>query len=433
MARALILTILVAAALLLAPQRTLAQNALTAPRLAVSQVGGTVENVTVETYGVTTVAVVKHYLALHKGSRLDQASVDRDFDNLVRLGGFKTRLIIEPGDSPHDASLHWIVMAKWLKPTEHPFYADQPLSAPIQGVGFILTAPALDSKGTNISGYTQLSRRANLARVLFTVPTHVNAASGRDSQVIVDAFGGKGVFRASQPLAINIYSWTAGAEAVYLTRGGDGTELEFGVRQQHSTTAQSSGIVAPSLYDTFDAPARNTVLEAGLTHPCLISPTKWHPPFCTLQYRLEALDGIGAFGSTSEYQVYIGDVAQYTAIGESTLALHVNAARSGGVLPESFLVCATLRGYPKSFCGTDAESLTAEFRIGDAPAHALRFVVFTETGASRVRGGDQSFAPPAFQWHPDSGIGVIYRLVRVDLAYGQQGGRLTFELVGQTY
>jgi hypothetical protein len=425
--------LLLGAALLLVPCRAAAQALTGPPQLSASQRGATVEDVTIETYGVTKPSVVRRYLSLHEGSILEQPSVDRDYDNLLRLGGYRPRVTIEPGASPHGVKLHWIVMAKWLKPTDHPFYADQPLSAPIQGVGFIVTSQALDSRGTNVSAYTQLSRRANLARVLFTIPTHVDPVSGRDRQIIVDGFGGKGVFRASQPLAINIFSWTAGFEAVYLARGGDGTQFELGMRQQHTSTAESSGIVAPSLYDTYYNPARNTVLEAGLSHPCLISPAKWHPPYCSLQYRLEVLDGIGTFGSTSEYQEYIGDVANYTSIGSSTLALHANSARTGGVLPQSFLVCATLRGYPKSFCGTDAQSVTAEFRIADAQPRSIRFVVFTETGASRVRGGTQSFAPPAFQWHPDSGVGVIYRLLRVDLAYGQQGGRLTFELVGQTF
>jgi hypothetical protein len=425
--------LLLGVATLLAPRPAGAQALNTPPKLSDAQRGATIEAVDIETYGVTKPSVVRRYLSLHQGSILQQAGLNRDFDNLARLADYRTRVKVEPGASPHQVKLHWIVMAKWLKPTDHPFYADQPLSAPIQGVGFIVTSQSLDTRGTNVSAYTQLSRRANLARVLFTIPTHVDPDSGRDRQVILDGFGGRGVFRASQPLAINIYSWTSGFEAVYLARGGDGTQFEIGARQQHSSTAESSGIVAPSLYDTYYMPARNTVLEAGLSHPCLISPAKWHPPYCSIQYRLEALDGIGTFASTSEYQEYIGDVANYTSIGSSTLALHANAARTGGVLPQSFLVCATLRGYPKSFCGTDAESLTAEFRIADANARSLRFVVFTETGASRVRGGTQAFAPPDFQWHPDSGIGVIYRLVRIDLAYGQQGGRLTFELVGQTF
>jgi hypothetical protein len=422
-------------AMLLAPCPVAAETPAGPPQVSASERGATIEDVTIKTYGVTKPSVVRRYLSLHEGSILEQSGVDRDYDNLLRLGGYRPRATIEPGASPHGVKLHWIVMAKWLKPTDHPFYADQPLSAPIQGVGFIVTAQSLDSRGTNISAYTQLSRRANLARVLFTIPTRVDPDSGRDRQVILDAFGGRGVFRASQPLAINIYSWTSGFEAVYLARGGDGTEFEIGARQQHSSTAESSGIVAPSLYDTYYAPARNTVLEAGLSHPCLVSPVKWHPPYCSVQYRLEVLDGIGTFDSTSTYQEYIGDVGNYTSIGTSTLVLHASAARTGGVLPQSFFVCATLRGYPKSFCGTDAESVTAEFRIADVGAqkHDLRFVVFTETGASRIRGGTQAFAPPNFQWHPDSGIGVIYRLLRVDLAYGQQGGRLTFELVGQTY
>lgn len=322
--------LLLGAAMLLAPSRVTAQVP-GPPQLSASESGATIEAVTIQVYGVTKPSVVRRYLALHEGSILEQAQLNRDFDNLKRLPDYRPRVTIEAGASAHSVKLHWIVMAKWLKPTDHPFYADTPLSAPIQGVGFIVTSQSLDSRGTNISAYTQLSRRANLVRVLFTVPTRVDPVSGRDRQLIVDGFGGKGVFRASQPLAINIYSWTSGFEAVYLARGGDGTQFEIGARQQHSSTAESSGIVAPSLYDTYYAPARNTVLEAGLSHPCLVSPTKWRPPYCSVQYRIEALDGIGAFASTSTYQEYIGDVGNYTSIGSSTLVLHASAARTGGV------------------------------------------------------------------------------------------------------
>ena len=262
--------LLLAAVLLLAPCRAATQALTGPPQLSASERGATVEDVTIKTYDVTKPSVVRRYLSVHEGSVLEQAGVDRDYDNLLRLGGYRPRVTIEPGDSPHGVKLHWIVMAKWLKPTDHPFYADQPLSAPIQGVGFIVTSQSLDSRGTNISAYTQLSRRANLARVLFTVPTHVDPVSGRDRQVIVDGFGGKGVFRASQPLAINIYSWTAGFEAVYLARGGDGTQFELApgssIRPPRNLPESWSG---SSLYDTYYAPARNTVLEAGLSHPCL--------------------------------------------------------------------------------------------------------------------------------------------------------------------
>jgi hypothetical protein len=93
-----------------------------------------------------------------------------------------------------------------------------------------------------------------------------------------------------------------------------------------------------------------------------------------------------------------------------------------------------LRAYPKAFCGTDAQAATAEFRLNDALPQIFKFAFFTETASSRVRGGTQPFALPTFQWHADSGVGVIFRnYIRIDLAYGSVGGRLSVALQGQTY
>jgi hypothetical protein len=420
------------AALFLLPWCTRAQSSVP-PLISPAQVGATVEDVSVETYGVVKPQTVRRYLSIHRGDRLDQAAVDRDFANLAKLGAYRTRLHIRSGRTAGSVRLRWIVMSKWLKPTTHPYYGDTPLSAPIQGVGFILTGPSMDQHGTNFSAYTQLSRRANLARLLFTSPLNVNPDNGQTSSLVVDEFGGRGDFRASEPKAINVYSWTTGQEALLLSQGTNGTQVEGGFRLSRSTDELSSGIVAPSLYNTSMAPARTTGLVAGVTHACTTSAYRWYPPFCNAQYRFQVTDGIGGFGSTSRYRSISGDVARYFPVGDSTLALHATAARTAGVLPDSFLVCATVRGYPKSFCGTDAQGMTAEFRIDDAQTHPLEFVLFTETASSRVRAGDQPQALPYFTWHPDSGVGVMYHLVRIDLAYGKAGGRLTFELKGQTF
>jgi len=78
--------------------------------------------------------------------------------------------------------------------------------------------------------------------------------------------------------------------------------------------------------------------------------------------------------------------------------------------------------------------LTAEYRVNDRRAPKVELVMFTETAASRVRGGDQRWAFPSYQWHAGSGIGIVYRgIVRLDLAYGSQGGRLWFGLRGATF
>jgi hypothetical protein len=268
-------------------------------------------------------------------------------------------------------------------------------------------------------------------------PVHVtdrNPAKGSETDVIVDTFGGRGVFRASQPLAINIYSWNTGAEAALLHSATNGNQFEVGVRETRSTTAQSTGIVSPDVFQTSKSPAHITVLEMGYSHACPVPSSQWYPPYCHTQYRFEAFDALGWFGSTSEYQSYLADVAQYVAVGKSTLVLHGAESRTGGVVPDSFLVCAYVRAFPKAFCGTDAQQATAEFRLNDALPQVFKFAFFTETASSRVRGGTQAFALPTFQWHADSGVGIIFRdYIRVDIAYGSAGGRLSFALQGQTY
>lgn len=404
-----------------------------APQIPSIWLGKVVEDVSIKTYGVTKPQTIRHYLSIRRGDRLEQSAVNRDYANLRSLGAYLVRIEVLPGSVPDMVDVHWIINARWIKPTAHPFYSDAPLSAPIQGVGWILTSPQWDTRGTNFSTYTQLSRRANLARLLYNEPLSLNPERGIKTSLVVDAFGGKGVFRASEPLAINVYSWTAGEEALWLRQATNGTQIEGGVRVTHSSDELSSNLVAPSLYPTSVAWARTTQLVAGTSHSCTLGANYWYPPFCEGQYRFSVTDGIGGLAATSRYQVYSADVARYVAIGSSTLAMHATAVRSGGIIPDSFLVCSVVRGYPKPFCGTDAEGGTAELRINDAKRKPLEFVLFTEDAASRVR---QALSPnilPYFTWHPDSGVGFIYHLLRIDLAFGQAGSRLTFELKGQTF
>ena len=428
------LAVVLVAMLLAAFAQASAQERKEIARVEESQAGATIQSVTIETYGVVKPELVQKYLSLKQGDELEQAGVNRDFDNLETLGDFIPRLQIDEGSEPHSVTLHWIVMFKWLSLTKHPFYSDAPLVAPIQGVGFIVTSPPVNKHGANISSYTQLSRRANLVRILYTEPVHINPVKGRESDFSVNVFGGRGVYRESMPEAINIYSWNTGAETTYLVHGTNGNQLELGARDTRSSTAQGTSIVAPSLYLTNEHPARNLLLEGAYSHGCLEPPTKWYPPYCKLQYRFQVGDSIGGLGSTSEYQSFIGSAARYFNVGTSTLALNAAVARTGGVVPDSFLVCTTgVRGFPKQFCGTDATTLQAEYRIADAVRGPLHFVLFTETAASRVRGSTSPFAPSTYTWHPDSGIALIFHGVRFDLAYGPDGGRFSFELQGQTF
>ncbi len=206
---------------------------------------------------------------------------------------------------------------------------------------------------------------------------------------------------------------------------------ELGERRK--TSAKPTYILAPSLYDAFHQPARNTRLEAGASHRCPAPPTQWYPPHCYLQYRVEAFDSVGGLGATTEYRSIFADAAQYTRVGASTLVFHGAIDRSGGVLATSGLLCAHTFGYAKATCGTDANLVQAEFRNADGRPGPLKFIVFTETAASRIRGGDQPFSPSSFAWRADSGVGVSYRGCRFDLAYGNQGDRITYEVLGQLF
>lgn len=406
------------------------------PRIDVSQAGAVIDDVSIQTYGVIRPNAVRRYLSLHRGDVLTQGGVERDYNNLLRLAALIPRLEIAPGATQRSVRLHWIVMAKWIQATSHSFYTNQPLAAPLQnalGPGFVLTSAQVNERGANFSAIGQVGPPTYLARLLYTNPEHVNATEGRQSDLVGEVFAGRGFYRESQPIVANVYSWNTGLEALYWVHGAAGTQFFLGARIERSTTALSTGIQAPSLFQTSRRPAQNSVLEIFYSHACPSAPTQWYPPFCSTQYRLSVLDSIDLIANTSNYQLYTADISHYIPIRASTLAVHANVARSGGVLPDSSLVCGGTRAYPRPFCGTDAQTLQAEFRIADRVATQLHFVVFTETSASRVRGGSQMFALPAFQWHADSGAGVIYRGVRVNVAKGSEGLRVTFELQGQSY
>jgi hypothetical protein len=403
------------------------------PQVEAGDVGATIADVSIETYGATSADVAMRYLALHKGDVVTESAILRDYTNLTMLAGLRTRLTIrhEPGSG--GVSLHWIVLGPAFAPTDHPFYGDQPLSIPIEGFGTVLTSPPLDKNDANVSLVTQVALRAQLARIVYTQPLWVHAATGREGDLIIDSYGARGVFRASEPVTQDVYSWVEGDEALYLVRGTNGTQVEFGFRTTRSTSAKPTYIVAPSLIDTYDNAVRDTALEAGLSHTCPIAPTRWYPPNCYVQYRVEAFDDIGGLGANSEYRSIFADVAHYTRIGSSTFVVHGALTRTGGVLPTSFLACVYTFGYAKATCGTDTDLVQSEFRIADARPGPLKFILFTETAASRIRGGDQIFAPGTFQWRADSGVGLQYRGFRFNVASGSDGGRITYEVQGQLF
>ncbi len=117
--------------------------------------------VTVETYGEVKEDAVWRYLSLRRGARLDQAAVDHDYDNLVKLGGYRVRLAVTRGSSANTMTLHWMVMSPWFKLTAHPLYEEAPLSDPTRGVGFVVTSPQLSKSGGNVAFVTSRNRWAH--------------------------------------------------------------------------------------------------------------------------------------------------------------------------------------------------------------------------------------------------------------------------------
>jgi hypothetical protein len=403
------------------------------PAVAAADEGAKVDDVSIEAYGVTNARVAMRYLTLRKGDVVTQSAILRDYTNLSRLAGLRTRLEIRHKIESGGVTLHWIVLGPAFEPTDHPFYGDQPLSIPIEGFGTVLTSRPLDGDGSNLSLLTQVALRAQLARILYTKPLWVNAATGREGDLILNTYGARGVFRESEPRTEDIYSWVSGDEILYLDRGTNGTQVEAGFRTTRSTSAKPTFIAAPSLIDTYDDAVRTTTIELGLSHTCPIAPTRWYPPNCYVQYRVEGFDNVGGLGADTEYRAVLADVAQYNRVGSSTFVVHGAVNRTGGVLPTSFLLCAYTFGYAKATCGTDTNLVQTEFRIADARPGPFKFILFTETASSRIRGGNEPFAPSTYQWRADSGVGLQYRGFRFNIASGNQGGRITYEVQGQLF
>ena len=400
------------------------------PQVPASDVGSPIDDVVIEDYGITTPEIAKRYLSLHKRDTLTADGVERDYVNLERLADLRTRLRIERNPDG-GVTLHWIVLGKWFEITDHPYYGDQPLTIPIGGLGTVVTSRPLDPSGTTLSSYSQIALRAKLARIVVTRPLWIDAAHGREGDVIVNELGADGDFRVDKPISQEIHSWVQGPEVLYLDRGTNGTQFEFGARSDRATSTDPTYITAPSVLDTYDTPARTTTLEAGLSHQCPLP--RLYPPHCYLQYRVEAFDSIGGLGANSIWHSGFADLAQYNRIGASTLVFHASINRSGGTVPTSNLPCANTWSYAKPICGTDTNLLEAELRLADARPGIVKAILFADTAAARTRGGDQSFVPSAFFWRGSEGVGVTYRTFRVNLAYGTSGGRLTVEVVGQLY
>ena len=399
-----------------------------------AQIGSVIQDVSIDAHGATSPSVVAQYLTMRAGGTLTRTGIDRDYANLVHVAGFNPALSVTDGDEPNTVRLHWNVTSKIIAPTYHPFYSDKPLTAPFQGIGFVATSPAMDRRGTNFSAFSQLARRADLFSGLFTVPLHVNAAASKESDLIVAYSAGKGVYRQIVPPNKNVFSWANTFAVDYWLHNANDTQFEAGLHYVRTTSQLPSGLESPFLYNASKSPSHNVLVEAGLLHGCVNAAARWYPPYCSFQYRVEMLDGIGGFGATSKFETLVGGAARYYRAGNSAIALQGTIARSGGVLPDSFVTCAGARAYPKAFCGTDAQLVQVEYRINDTLPQKVKFILFFDDAASRIRGEILPQPTSQFQWHDDFGLGVSYKsLIRIDVAYNRTGGRITFALQGQTF
>lgn len=160
--------------------------------------------------------------------------------------------------------------------------------------------------------------------------------------------------------------------------------MRFGIklRQEHATSVYPSGIMSSAVFAINGRSAKAFLVIAGLSHYCagLVSS-------CPAQFRLQFTDGTGAFGSSSEFQMYVVDASRYLSLNRATtLALRAATTRTGGVVPEQDLPqLDDLRGFRKPFYGTDDEVFQAELRLNDMRPRSIGVVLFTETGAYRFR------------------------------------------------
>jgi outer membrane protein assembly factor BamA len=70
------------------------------PQVAIVERGAKIAAVSIETYGVVKTEEVQRYLSLRQGDMLEQSAVDRDYNNLTRLAGWRARLMVERDPLP---------------------------------------------------------------------------------------------------------------------------------------------------------------------------------------------------------------------------------------------------------------------------------------------------------------------------------------------
>jgi hypothetical protein len=394
-----------------------ASKARAQPAIPPNMVGATIEEVRVDVKGVADKYAVMRYLTAREGMKLQPALIEEDYRRLVDLGYYRVGLAVESGGRPATAILHWTVGEPWLRFTANTRYSD-PLLSIRKGAGFTLSGKQFSGNGSHLYFQTwQGVLTHDFAAGLIT-PIRVNNSRNREHDLIVDAYADFEANQYENPTAATIYNKTAGLEAEWLVRSSSGIRYGVKLRQEHATSAAPSGIVSSSVLPINGRVVKSFLMIAGVSRYCYGLAS-----VCPAQYRLQFTDGIGAFGSASEFQMYLVDASRYFALNPAaTLALRASTTRTGGTVPEQNLPqLEDLRGYIKPFYGTDIELFQLEIRLNDMRPRSLETFFFTETGAYRFRNGVGPYNPQTFTFRADSGVGFLWRSVGFTIGRGSTG------------
>ncbi len=156
-----------------------------------------------------------------------------------------------------------------------------------------------------------------------------------------------------------------------------------------------------------------------------------------------------AIGSAFNYTQYVFDVARFIPfIKGSTIGLHAQYGGSTGAIPTNKLFTFSdqqLRGYSNPFYGTNKQLYQAELRYPVTKDRKFSVVLFGDSGATEIRGGQQINSDNSvtnlgtFVFHDDAGVGIRFdvpqlglRTLRLDYAKGSQGAHVSFG-IGQSF
>lgn len=389
------------------------------PRLEIqpSQIGATIADVIVDAKGVAELHAIVQYLAARKGMKLEPSLIEEDYRRLIDLGYYRVGVIVQDGAQPSTVIVRWTVGEPWLRILSNTRYSD-PLASVRKGAGLTLSTKQFANNGSHLYFDTWQGVWTHDFDVGLVSPIRVNSARSSEQDVIIDGYGDFNANQYENPNIATVTNKTVGFEAEWLLRTSRGRRLAVQLREEHATSAYPSGIVSSAVLPINGRVVKNFLMTVGLARSCTGSAAG-----CQAQYRVQFTDGIGAFGSASVFQIYYLDAARYYAIDRATtLALRASTVRTGGVVPEQDLPqLDSLRGYKKPFYGTDDEVFQLELRLNDNRPRSLETFVFTETGGYRFRNGIGAYNPQEFTFHADSGVGLLWRGIGLDVGHGSEG------------